>query len=124
MTKAISQRSLTNYHAGVAAEKSAAHWYARQGCRIDNMRWRGKGGEIDLIVEDGEELVFVEVKKSSSFHHAAQSLSHRQITRIVAAASEYLSTQPMGTLTPSRFDVALVDKVGQVEVLQNAFCGD
>jgi putative endonuclease len=124
MTSANSLRSVTNYHAGAAAEQSVAHWYSRQGCHIDQMRWRGKGGEIDLIVQDGGELVFVEVKKSQSFYHAAQSLSRRQINRIIVAAGEYLGTQPMGTLTPSRFDVALVDKVGQVEVLKNAFYGD
>lgn len=116
-----SHRSRVNHLAGQSAEYTVAHWYQRHGGRVDEARWRGKGGEIDMIVQDGDDLVFVEVKKSRNFHRAAQSLSRRQMNRIVVAAGEYLDTQPLGSLTPSRFDVALVDDAGRIEVLKNAF---
>ena len=84
-------------------------------------RWRGSAGEIDLIVEDGAGLVFVEVKASEDFARAAEQLSERQMGRIYAAASEYLGLMPTGQATETRFDVALVDGVGRVEILEAAF---
>ena len=113
------QRGLANYHAGLAAETSVEHDYAARGVLLLERRWRGKGGEIDLILRDGEELIFVEVKKSKSFARAAESLSHRQLGRICRAAEDYLGTQPLGTLTPMRIDVALTNETGEIEILRN-----
>ena len=83
-------------------------------------RWRGAGGEIDLIAEDGEGLIFIEVKKARSHAQAAERLSRRQIDRIHASAAEYLGRMPLGQLTDCRFDVALVDEGGRVEIIENA----
>jgi putative endonuclease len=43
------------------------------------------------------------------------------MARIYAAAAEFLAGEPNGALTPARFDVALVDGFGRIEVLENAF---
>ncbi len=40
--------------------------------------------------------------------------------RLHAAATEFLGQQPKGLRTPARFDVALVDGQGRVEVIENA----
>ena len=109
------------YHAGLAAEQIVERYYARTGRPVSERRWRGRGGEIDLIVRDGEGLVFVEVKKARDFARAAERVTRRQMERIVAAASEYLDRMPLGQLTEVRFDVALVDERGQLQVLENAF---
>ena len=45
------------------------------------------------------------------------------MARIYAAAEEFLGGEPTGQLTESRFDVALVDAMGRIEVLENAFAG-
>ncbi|MBK5933640.1 putative endonuclease [Rhodovulum imhoffii] len=111
---------MTGYHAGLAAEGIAARHYAALGLSVLAHRWRGKSGEIDLILRDGAGLVFVEVKHSTSFAWAASRLSPRQTRRICAAASEFLATRPRGQLTECRFDVALVDGQGRVEVIENA----
>ncbi|MGB1207805.1 MAG: YraN family protein [Paracoccaceae bacterium] len=115
------QQGRSNYYAGRAAEEAVARWYCGQGGVLCETRWRGQGGEIDLIVRDGDTVVFVEVKKSRDFDRAAQALSQRQMGRIAMAAGEFLDTQPAGSLTPARFDVALVDDLGRIEVLENAF---
>jgi len=60
----------TSYHAGFAAEEIVADHYWRNGRSVLARRWRGKGGELDLITRDGDDIVFVEVKKSSSFAKA------------------------------------------------------
>lgn len=41
--------------------------------------------------------------------------------RIWNAAAEFLEGEPMGQLTAARFDVALVDGQGRVEIIENAF---
>jgi len=111
----------TSYHAGLCAEDAVAQVYVRRGRRIVSRRWRGKGGEIDLIVQDGDALIFVEVKKSRSHGRAAQSLSRRQMDRISMAASEFLGTQPRGQLTDVRFDLATVNGTGEIAIIENAF---
>ncbi len=106
---------------GLAAEEAAARRYARAGCAILDRRWRGAGGEIDLVARDGGVLVFVEVKRGGSFARAAERLGKRQRARLCASAEEYLGQAPGGLLTEMRFDVALVNGAGEVSVLENAF---
>jgi len=109
-----------SYHSGVAAEEAVARLYSRSGHRIAARRWRGAGGEIDLIATDGPATVFIEVKKADTHAQAAERLGSRQIGRIYDTASEYMGTLPEGQLSPVRFDVALVDATGRIEVLENA----
>ena len=106
---------------GLSAEQRIAQDYERRGFAVARRRWRGSGGEIDLILQQGNALVFVEVKQSRSLARAAESLSCRQMQRICCAAEEFLGTQPAGALTEVRFDVALVDGQGQTRIIENAF---
>lgn len=110
-----------NYHAGFAAEEAVARSYNRRGLRIDGKRWRGTAGEIDLVAREGDGVVFVEVKKSRSFSAAAERISKRQMQRIYQTASEFLAGEPNGQNTDVRFDVALVNGIGDVRILENAF---
>ena len=114
-------RGSMSFHAGLAAETIIASDYERRGFTIAHQRWRGKSGEIDLIVQDGEGLIFIEVKQSRSFDRAALRLSPAQIGRIYNCAAEYLGTQPRGSLTEVRFDVALVNGHGETQIIENAF---
>ncbi len=43
------------------------------------------------------------------------------MARIYASASVFLAGEPAGQDTPSRFDVALVDGQGRIEIIENAF---
>ena len=72
-------RGKTAFHAGIAAENRIAQDYERRGFAIERRRWRGKGGEIDLILRDTNGFIFVEVKQSRDFARAAESLSKRQM---------------------------------------------
>lgn len=110
-----------SYHAGLAAEDQVAQLYEGSGREVCARRWRGSAGEIDLIARDGAEIIFIEVKKSSTHALAAEHLSGRQMARIYASASEFLAGEPGGQLTECRFDVALVNAAGQIEILENAF---
>lgn len=109
------------YQAGMAAENRIAQDYERRGFAVARRRWRGQSGEIDLILRDGDGLIFVEVKQSRDFARAAESLSHRQMQRIARSAEEFLAGEPAGSLTEVRFDVALVNGQGATEIIENAF---
>ena len=90
---------------------------------ILQQRYRGRAGEIDLVVRDADELVFVEVKKSKTHAQAAQRLSRRQMDRICRTALKYVGSEPMGLLTPMRFALAFVDQYGAIDLIENAFDG-
>ncbi len=115
------QRGQTAYLAGLSAENRIAQDYERRGFAVARMRWRGKSGEIDLILRDGEDLIFVEVKHSRSFARAAGRVSAAQMCRIYRSAEEYLAGEPAGQLTNVRFDVAMMDGQGRIEIIENAF---
>ena len=113
-------RGATNHAKGVSAELQVERAYMRNGARLLKRRWRGAGGEIDLIFCNGDEILFVEVKSSRTHNQALMNLSQRQMSRIAISATEFLDTQPLGSLTPMRMDVAMVDASGRIEILENA----
>jgi putative endonuclease len=112
---------LVGHLAGVAAEGMVERHYESSGSTIAARRWRGQWGEIDLIARDGKTVVFVEVKKAATHARAAERLGWRQVQRIWAAAQEFLDGEPAKGLTDVRFDVALVDSLGRVEIRANAY---
>lgn len=114
-------RGTMAFHAGEAAERRVAQDYERRGFTVAHRRWRGPAGEIDLITRDAGGVVFVEVKQSRDFARAAMRLGRRQIGRICASAAQFLEGEPAGQLTNVRFDVALVDGRGDIEIIENAF---
>lgn len=111
----------TGYHAGLAAEDIVARHYQDAAHTLAATRWRGKGGEIDLIMRKGAQVIFVEVKKSSSFARAATRLGRKQMDRLIASAGEFLEGEPAGQLTDVRFDLAMVNDQGAVQIIENAF---
>ena len=114
-------RGVAAHASGHAAERQVAECYARRGCEILERCWRSPAGEVDLILRDGEAVVFVEVKKSETHDIAAQRISRRQMDRICQAALLYTDRLPTGGLTELRFDAALVDADGRVQIVENAF---
>lgn len=95
--------------------------YLRRGMRIAARRWRGPGGEIDLIARDGARIVFIEVKRADTHATAAERLTAHQIGRVAASASAFLAGEPGGQDTEIAFDVALVDGAGRIRIVENAF---
>lgn len=118
--KAKIERGKTNNLAGHMAEQAVARMYQGQGGQIAALNWRGKSGEIDVIAREGARVVFIEVKKAATHEAAAYRLRPKQVSRLLSAAAEFLGNEPKGELTEARFDVALVDGVGRIEILENA----
>lgn len=94
---------------GAAAEGLAARFLAARGLVIVQRNYRCRGGEIDLIVRDGETLVFVEVRlrRNRAFGTAAESITAAKRRRLRFAARHYLAR--LGREPPCRFDAVLLD---------------
>jgi putative endonuclease len=107
---------------GVAAEGLALKFLEGRGLALVERNFRCRMGEIDLIMQDGEFLVFVEVRLrgNSAFVSAGESINHRKQARIVAAANHYLAGKRE---VPCRFDCVLLDKLepGAIEWVKSAF---
>jgi len=94
---------------GRNTEQRAERLLRRAGLRTLDRNWRCKGGELDLVMQDGDTLVFVEVRRRSRRDRAsaAESLDRRKRRRLVHAARRYLQTLRHEPLC--RFDVVAVD---------------
>jgi putative endonuclease len=113
-------RGATNHLAGLAAEAQVAEHFRRAGLPMRERRWRGPGGEIDLIFGDAAGLVFVEVKKARDHETALARVTARQLDRIRLSAEAYAARMPRGALTEMRIDIALVDAMGRIAIVENA----
>lgn len=109
-----------SYHAGLAAEDCVARDYERRGHAVLQHRWRGRHGELDLILEDGDRLIFVEVKKSKSHDRALERVSQSQTRRMFQAAEEFVAKTSAET-RDLQFDLATVDASGDVAVHEAVF---
>ena len=109
-----------SYLAGVAAENIVERIYLTRGAETRARRWRGARGELDLVMENDGRVIFVEVKHSRSFRVAAERFVPAQRRRVYATSIEYLTQTRPDWNGNAQFDVALVNGVGDVEILENA----
>lgn len=92
---------------GLAAEQAAAQFLQRQGLRLVTHNYSCRLGEVDLIMHDGPQLVFVEVRLRShrGYTSAAESIDHRKQQKLIRVAQHYMQQHALNT--PCRFDVVL-----------------
>jgi putative endonuclease len=97
---------------GNDAEDRAAEFLIEKGMTLITRRYAVRQGEIDLIVLDGDELVFVEVKlRNSSSYFPEVAVGPKKLARLRRAADAYLLE--IGNLErPHRFDLVAIDKAG------------
>lgn len=94
---------------GSRAEDAALAYLQEQGLTLVERNYLCKGGEIDLIMQDGSMLVFVEVRKRSHtiFGGAAASVTPAKQRRLIKAAQHFLQRYRMPPAC--RFDVIAMD---------------
>lgn len=92
---------------GAAAERVAGAWLRRRGLRRLDANYRCRIGEIDLVMQDGATLVFVEVRyrRTDAFGSGAETVGSAKRRRLVRAASRYLQQHPQWANHMCRFDV-------------------
>lgn len=107
---------------GRIAEEEAKRFLEAAGFLVLARNWRHPSGELDLVVENPTERVFVEVKSRSknSGPSPTRNLSRQQKERIFAAAHAYLRAHPAtGSI---RFDIiSYIHETGELEHFPDAF---
>ena len=115
-------RSRKNQRAvGHAKEQHACAYLEAQGLHLMASNYSCRFGEIDLIMQAGDVLVFVEVRFRSSdrFGTPAETVGLRKQRRLIAAAEHYLQRHPFQGRC--RFDVLALGPRDQMQWIQNAF---
>ena len=110
---------------GDAGEEAAAELLRGGGYRIVARQHRCRRGEVDLIAEKGELLVFVEVRTraTAAFGAPEETVGFAKQQRIIAAAQDFLARR-RGPERGARFDVVAVDdgpRGPQLTHYENAF---
>ena len=92
---------------GAVGELIAKQYLLAQGLRWITSNYYCLFGEIDLIMRDGEYLVFVEVKqrRSMAFGGALASVTWQKQKKIIKTAQYYQLTQKQSQNLPCRFDL-------------------
>ncbi len=110
---------------GQWGETLAAHFLESQGMRIVDRNFRAGHGEIDLICQDGETLVFVEVKtrRSANYGPPESSITRSKQRQLYNVATAYIQQHPELDCD-FRFDVVVIDGTPQSHTIRyypNAF---
>ncbi len=107
---------------GAAREAEARRTLERAGLRFRAANVRYRFGELDLIMGDGDVLVFVEVRyrQSRAFGGAAASITRSKQQRLIRAASAWLADNPSLSQRPCRFDVVALG-AGDPDWIRDAF---
>jgi putative endonuclease len=111
---------------GREGESLAERFLRSRGYRILARNVRSPSGELDVVAEDGDVLVFVEVKvrQTNAFGGAPYAVDPRKQSRIVKQAALYLARHRINGRS-CRFDVVLLHASGErdpaIELVQNAF---
>lgn len=118
--------SLNRQTLGADAEQAARIYLEQQGCQLVCSNYRSYRGEIDLIMVQGQCLLFVEVRlrRHTAFGGAFGSVTTAKQQKIIASARAFLHHHPQFHGYDCRFDVvALQHDYGrwQIEWLPAAF---
>lgn len=111
---------------GARGENIAADYLKKKGYRIRERNYRCRAGEIDIVAEKGDTLVFVEVRTKSdlSFGTPEESVTDSKKGKLVDLAHTYVGTHD--GLPPNwRIDVVAVEldkkgKLSRLRLIRNA----
>ena len=114
---------------GDVGEEIAARELTRRGYTVRERNWRCPEGELDIIAEQGESLVFVEVRtrRGDRFGTPEESITLAKRAHLIAAAQAYLQAQSLQD-RDWRIDVVAVamsdrGQLQRVDVIENAIEG-
>ena len=109
---------------GDHAEREALGHLKKHGFQLVKQNYQAKTGEIDLIVTQGDLLVFVEVRlrRHGGYGSGADSVTERKQRKIINTAKMFLQTHQSPTWQSFRFDVV---SIGQsIDWIPGAFTLD
>lgn len=110
---------------GNKGEDFAAEYYRKLGYNITARNYSCRGGEIDIIAEDEEYIIFVEVKSRSenALYHPSEAVDLNKQKRLTIAATKYLA-ETENEKQP-QFDIfeayATNGRIFKIRRIENAF---
>ena len=114
---------------GNIGEDAVVYYLVEHGCHIVKRNYTVKGGEIDIIAETDDELLFVEVKlRRGENERPAEAVGEKKLARMTYAAECYIRAHDYDATMlqkKARFDVAEVyakgETVTEIRYLKNIF---
>lgn len=92
---------------GNKAENAAHHFLINKGCTLVAKNYAWRGGELDLVMQDKEFLVFIEVRYRTQAHYgdSAESITWQKQRRIIKTAQHFLQKHKLTNQSACRFDI-------------------
>ena len=112
---------------GKDAELHALNYLQQQGLRLLAHNWLCKRGELDLVMLDGDTVVFADVRyrKHAQWGGALASIVGRKRQKLILAAQYFLQKEHRWADSPCRFDVVAMESTpagpADLNWLKNAF---
>jgi putative endonuclease len=105
---------------GKKGEQQAIIFLEKRGYRILAKNFRNRFGEIDIIAQDKNELIFVEVKTrtSDSYGTPEEAVNANKLKKIMMVASEFMREQSLEDVQP-RFEVVSIVDGKTLELISN-----
>ncbi|MDI6641902.1 MAG: YraN family protein [Elusimicrobiota bacterium] len=106
---------------GKEGEEKAVEFLEKNGYNILDKNFRTRFGEIDIVANEGNYIVFIEVKtrKSLEFGSPQLSVNYHKKNKLAKLALQYIKSKCQQTKN-IRFDVVAITK-NNIELIKNAF---
>lgn len=114
----------SGHERGSHGEERALLYLRELGWRILKKNFRTRRGEVDIIGDDGTDVVFVEIKTWAAYDRESleYAVDGRKQVRIVRTAKRYLAAHPQYSHRTIRFDVIFISSGTEtIEHLRSAF---
>ncbi len=99
------KKGLKSYWIGYSTELAAIAFLALKGYRLLNWRYHTPHGEIDLVMRDGNTIVFLEIKYRPISHDAIRAVTTHQKQRILKASRYWLLSHSWAYTYSQRYDI-------------------
>jgi len=122
----VSPVSGTSSQRGRWAESLALRHLQDEGLTLLAQNYHAKCGEIDLIMQDGDTIVFFEVRfrANNLYLHALETIDVRKCSRIIKTSLHYLQKHRDASKKTCRFDVMIIHGPAEnpgIRWIKNAF---
>lgn len=114
---------------GKQAELNACEYLQTKGLRLLVQNYRCNRGEIDLIMQDQDDIVFIEVRSRNrvDYGNALESITKNKINKLIKTATYFLQQKKWLYKVNSRFDIVVIHPITgrlHLEWIKNAFTVD
>lgn len=122
----VTKDSFNRQQIGKKAEEAACTFLQTKGLRLFEKNFHCYHGEIDLIMQDKEDIVFIEVRSRgrTDYGNALESVNKTKTKKLLKTAAHFLQMKKWLYKVNSRFDIVAIHLVAgkmQVEWIKHAF---